>query len=247
MPLTRALGPRCSLQALRDPLFMITSAIVKIVDHCARPRWAVIVVGALVLIGATVFDLARFSITTDVENLISQNLPWHQRQIQLSDAFPQGGFSAVVKAPTAENAERATDDLAQALAKDAKLFPTVGQPESGDFFERNGLLFASPDDVKKNMDGLTTAKPLLSTMAADPSLRGVMKVLSFAAEGVQAGKIKLDQLAQPLSLANRTLTDVLAGKPAAFSWKELLQGHPSPANQLQHFIEVQPTLDFTTL
>ena len=57
-------------------------------------------------------------------------------------------------------------------------------------------------------------RPLLATLAADPSLRGVMKVLSFAAEGVQAGKIKLDQLAQPLSLANRTLDDVLAGKPA---------------------------------
>src|SRR6201994_1046134 len=207
---------------------MITSAIVKIVDHCARHRWAVIVVGALVLIGATVFDLARFSITTDVENLISQNLPWHQRQIQLSDAFPQGGISAVVQAPTAENAERATDDLAQALAKNTQLFPSVGQPESGDFFERNGLLFASAQDVKKSMDGLTTAKPLLSTLAADPSLRGVMQVLSFAAQGVQAGKVKLDQLTTPLSLTNKTLDDVLAGKPAAFSWKELLAGQPLP-------------------
>jgi uncharacterized protein len=226
---------------------MVTSAIVRIVDLCAQRRWAVIIAGLLVMIGATAFDLARFSITTDVENLIAQKLPWHQRQIQLTEAFPQGGISAVVRAPTAENAERATDDLAQALSKDTRLFPSVGQPESGDFFVRNGLLFASPDEIKQSTDGLITAKPLLSTLAADPSLRGVMKVLSFAAEGVQAGKVKLDQLATPLSLADRSLSDVLAGKPASFSWKELLEGHPLPDNQLRHFIQIQPTLDFNAL
>ena len=226
---------------------MINSAIVRIVDFCARRKWTIILAGSLLMVGATAFDIARFSINADVESLISQKLPWHHRQLELAKAFPQRGIMAVVKAPTAENAELATDELAQALSKNSKLFPRVGQPESGDFFEQNGLLFASPEEVKQTTDGLIKARPLLSTLAADPSLRGVMKVLSFAAEGVQAGKLKLDQLAQPLSLANRTLSDVLAGKPASFSWKELLQGHPSPANQLQHFIEIQPALDFKTL
>jgi hypothetical protein len=226
---------------------MINSAIVRIVDFCARHKRMVIVAGSLLLVGATAFDIARFSINADVESLISQNLPWHRRQLDLEKAFPQRGITAVVKAATTENAELATDELAQALSKNSKLFPQVGQPESGDFFERNGLLFASPDEVKQTTDGLMKARPLLSTLAADPSLRGIMKVLSFAAEGTQAGKFKLDQLAQPLSLANRTLGDVLAGKPASFSWKELLQGHSPPSNQLQHFIEVQPALDFKTL
>ena len=87
------------------------------------------------------------------------------RQLELSQAFPQKGISAVVKAPTAENAEQATNALAQALAKNPKLFPLVGQPDSGDFFERNGLLFDSPADVKKSVAGLTQARPLLSVLA----------------------------------------------------------------------------------
>jgi uncharacterized protein len=165
----------------------------------------------------------------------------------LSEAFPQNGITAVVKAPTAENAELATNQLAQSLAKDPKLFPRAGQPDSGDFFERNGLMFDSPADVKKTAEGLTQAQPLISTLAGDPSLRGVMRVLSLAAEGVQGGEIKLDQLAWTLSLADRTLSDVLSGKPATFSWQELLQGHPLPVNRLRHFIEVEPTLDFSAL
>jgi hypothetical protein len=225
---------------------MMNSAIVRIVDVSARYRWTVIIAGALLMVVTAVFTVARFSINTDVESLIS-NLPWHERQVQVTKAFPQRAISAVVKAPTTENAELATNELAQALAKNTKLFPMVGQPESGDFFERNGLLFASPSEVKQSMEGLANARPLLSQVAGDPSLRGVMKALSFAASGVQAGKIKLDQLAWPLSLADRTLNDVLSGKPASFSWKELLQGHPLPANQLRHFIEVQPKLDFGAL
>ena len=95
--------------------------------------------------------------------------------------------------------------------------PEVGQPESGDFFERNGLLFASPAEVKQNAEGLVGARPLLSALVADPSLRGIMKALSFAAQGVEAGNTKLDQLAWPLSRAKQTLGDVLADRPASFT------------------------------
>jgi hypothetical protein len=226
---------------------MINSAIVRVVDFCARYRWTIVIAGTLLMLGAAAFDVAKFSINTNVEGLISQNLPWHQRQVELSEAFPQRGVLAVVKAPTAENAELATNQLAQNLSKNAKLFPRAVQPDSGDYFERNGILFAAPAEVKKTVEGLTKAQLLISTLAGDPSLRGVMTALSFGAEGVEARRITLDQLAWPLSLADRTLSDVLSGRPATFSWQELLQGHPLPANQLRHFIEVQPVLDFAQL
>jgi uncharacterized protein len=192
---------------------MINSAIVRIVDLCARYRWTAIGIGVLLMLGAAAFDAARFSVNTDVQGLISQNLPWHQRQLQMSEAFPQNGIAVVVKAPTAENAELATNQLAQALAKNPKLFPRVGQPDSGEFFERNGLLFQSQDEVKKSAAGLARAQPLISTLAGDPSLRGVMRALSLAAGGVEEGKLKLDQLAFTLSLANQTLGDVLSASP----------------------------------
>jgi uncharacterized protein len=226
---------------------MLNSAIVGIVDFCTRHRRAVILAGTVLMIAAGIFDATRFSITTDIEALISQNLPWHQRQLELAQAFPQRGISAVVRAPTPENAEQSTNALAQALSKNTNLYPMVGQPDSGDFFDRNGLLFESLSDVKSSLGGLTAAEPIIASLAADPSLRGVMKALTFAADGVKAGQTKLDQLAWPLSLADKTLSDALAGKPATFSWQELLQGHPLQASQLRHFIEVQPQLDFAAL
>jgi uncharacterized protein len=226
---------------------MIRSAIVRIVAFCARFHWAVIVAGVLVMTGTAVFDVTRFSINTDVERLISQNQPWHTRQVVLTKAFPQKGISAVIAAPTPENAEQATDQLAQALRKKPELFPRVVQPDSGDFFDRNQLLLASTPDVKRTVAGLTQAEPILTQLSHDPTLRGAMNVLSFAAGEVRRGRLKLEQLNWPLTLASETLNDVLSGKPAAFSWKDLLQGHRSAAEGRRHFLEIEPHLDFTKL
>ena len=221
--------------------------IVRIVRFCAAHARLVILVGVLLMIGTAVFDIARFSINTNVEALISENLPWHQRQLELSRSFSQKSIVAVVQAPTAEDADLATGQLAEALAKNQDLFRNVQRPDSGDFFERNGLLYGSLTDVKKAAEGLMEARFILSQLAGDPSLRGVMQALSSAAQGVRAGQLKLEQLAWPLSLANRTVGDVLSGKPAFFSWQELLQGHPLSDNQRRHFIEIAPKLDFKAL
>src|SRR5579859_177247 len=226
---------------------MIRSAIVRIVAVCARFHWAVIVAGAVLMVGAAIFDVTRFSINTDVERLISQDLPWHQRQVDFTKAFPQKGISAVVSAPTPENAEQATNELRQALAKNPELFPKVAQPDSGDFFDRNQLLLAKISDVRRTVAGLTKARPVLAQLAHDPSLRGVMNVLSLAANDVRRGHMKLEQLSWPLSLAAETLNDLLSGKPASFSWKELLRGHHSSVEGRLHFLEIEPRLDFSKL
>jgi len=223
---------------------MLNNIIVCVVDFSARYRWPVIIVGSLLMVATACFDYVRFTITTDVEALISPSLPWHQRQIAITDAFPQNGIAAVISASTAENAEQATNALAQQLQKRPDLFRTATQPDSGEFFEQNGLLFATLADVKRSVDGLSKAQFLVSSLASDPTLRGVMKALSFAAQGVEGGEVKIDQLVWPLSLADKTLSEVLSGHAATFSWQELMNGEAVQSRQLRHFIEINPVLDF---
>ena len=226
---------------------MLNNVIVRIVDFSASYRWPVIVVGSLLMVVTACFDYGRFTITTDVEALISRSLPWHQRQTAFSDAFPQNGIAAVINAPTAESAEQATNALAQQLKKHPDLFRSVTQPDSGEFFEQNGLLFATLADVKRSMDGLSKAQFLVSALASDATLRGVMRALSFVAQGVEGGQVKIDQLAWPLSLADKMLSDLLSGHAATFSWQELMSGKPAQTRELRHFIEIDPVLDFASL
>jgi len=197
---------------------MLNTAIIRTVDFCAHHRWTVICGGLILAAIAAGYAITSFSITTNIEALISQNLPWHQRQLAFTREFPQQGISAVIEAPTSENATQATKLLAQELAKNPELFRGIGQPDSGEFFDRNGLLFQSLPDLKKNLGGLAQSQPLIGQLASDPSLRGVMNTLSFTAKGVLGGQIKPDGLAWPLSLAEKTLNNVLSGKRSTFSW-----------------------------
>ena len=226
---------------------MLSSAIIRIVDFCARYPRRVFVLGILLAAVAVTYDVARFSITTDTENLIANDLPWRHRQADFANAFPQKDILVVVTAPTPENSEQAANALETELARHTDLFRSVVQPDGGKFFQQNGLLFEPLSDVKGSMAGLSGADFLVGTLAADPTLRGAMKALSFAADGVHGGEIKLDQLVWPLSLTEKTLSDVLAGKPATFSWQSLVQGAPPQTAQLRHFIEVQPVLDYSAL
>lgn len=226
---------------------MLKSAITGIVDFCARRPWRVLILGVVLAATAAAYDVTGFSITTNTENLISEDLPWRQRQADFSKAFPQKEILVVVTASTPENAEQATNALEKELSKRPDLFQAVVQPEGGDFFQRNGLLFEPLAGVKRSIAGLSSADFLIGTLAADPTLRGAMKSLGFAADGVEGGDIKLDQLVWPLSLAGKTLSDVLAGKPATFSWQTLVQGSQPQSAQLRHFIEVKPVLNFSAL
>jgi uncharacterized protein len=74
-----------------------------------------------------------------------------------------------------------------------------------------------------------------------------MKALSFAAQGVEGGQVKIDQLALPLALAERTLSEVLSSNAATFFWQELIHGRRAQSRQLRHFIEIDPLLDFGAL
>jgi hopanoid biosynthesis associated RND transporter like protein HpnN len=226
---------------------MLNLTIVGIVDFCARHRWAVMGGGLILGAAASAYAIANFSITTDIEALISQKLPWHERQLTYSREFPQRGIVAVVEAPTPETAAQATSLLLQKLRSNPKLFREIRHPRSGDFFERNGLLFRPLPKLKKLLGGFAQSQPLIGQLAGDTSLRGVMNTLSFAAKGVLGGQIKPEQLVWPLSLAEETLNPLLSGKAAAFSWQELVEGHPSETNELRRIIELQPELDFTAL
>jgi uncharacterized protein len=210
---------------------MLTPKVVRIVEFSARNNWLIVIVGAVLMVAAAAYDAARFSIDTNVEVLSSQSLPWHKRQLALSEAFPQKGISAVIRASTSENVAMATDALVHDLAKSPMLLRSVVRPDSGEFFQRNGLLFESVAEVGKSIGGLINAQALISGLTGDPSLRGVMQALSFATRGVQGGGIKLGDLVWPLSLAEETLGDVLSDRRAFFSWQELAQGSPPNAAQ----------------
>jgi len=226
---------------------MLKLAIVRIVDVCTRHPWWVIAVALILSATSAVYAERHFAIKTDINELISPDLPWARRVAQFVDAFPQREILAVIDAPTPELADQVATRLQQALEARPDVFPAVRQPQSGSFFERNGLLYLPTDEVKRVTDWLTRADPLIGTLATDPSLRGTLDALSLGLIGVQRKELTLDDMTRPLTMAADAVGATLASQPATFSWRMLVNSKPAEAHDLQRFIEVQPRLDFGAL
>ena len=159
--------------------------------------------------------------------LISADLPWRQREERFLESFPQRQILVVIDAPTPELVEQAAAKLAHALATRSELIHSVRQIQGGNFFARNGLLYLPTDEVARVTDGLTRADVLLKTLAADPSLRGILRALSLGITGVQRGALRLDDMTRPMTMAAGTAEDVVAGRPASFSARALAGGKPA--------------------
>src|SRR5438270_4856529 len=162
-------------------------------------------------------------------------------------AFPQPDILVVVDAPIPEFAEEASNKLAEALAAGSDFIRGVHQLDSGSFFARNGLLLLPTEETTRVTSGLVQATPLIQTLSTDPSLRGSLNALSFGLMGVAGGMLKLDDLAWPMILAADPAAEVLAARPASFSWRALASGKPPEPHELRRFITIEPVLDYSAL
>jgi hopanoid biosynthesis associated RND transporter like protein HpnN len=199
-------------------------------------------------VGAAVYTARHFVINTDINTLISENLDWRQRDQQFEHAFDrERTILAVVEAPTPELVGVAADALYQKLKDDKTNFSAVHPLGSGEFFEKNGLLFLPTEEVKQLTGQFEQAAPLIEIMAGDPSIRGLTGALETGLVGVKRGQIPLDSTARPFNYISDTVESVLNKGNATFSWRQLLSETPLTDSDKRAFIEFKPVLDYQAL
>ena len=227
----------------------LRALITRVVGYCAGHAGLVLVIAAALGVVASVYAARHFAMDTNTATLISPDLPWRQRELDFARTFPQrvAVIAVVVDGATPELAEQATAALATRLAGNTAAIVGLRRPDGGPFFNRAGLMFAPTEEVARTTQQMIAAQPLLGTLAADPSLRGVMDALSLVLEGVRREQIKLDDLARPLAAFAAAMEAVNAGQMPSFSWRTLIMGRAADPRELRRFILVQPVLDFGAL
>jgi hopanoid biosynthesis associated RND transporter like protein HpnN len=228
---------------------MLRKTVVAIVDACTRYAYQVIVIAVLLAIVAGIYGARNFAIDADVNKLISKDLPWRQREAAFDRSFPvkEETILAVVDAPTSELAAQASAALIDKLQGNTKLFKFMMEAGGGPFFQKNGLLFLPTEEVVTTARKLGEAKPVIQALAQDPNLRGLTTALNYGLIGVKMKHYTLDDISGTLNLVAATFEDAIAGKPASFSWHEMLNGRPATDSEKRRFIEIRPVLDFSAL
>lgn len=222
----------------------------RIATASARRPLVVLLLAAALVAAALATITARFAMTTDSAALISPDVAWRLNERRMDAAFPRYGDAilTVVDGDTPELAEGAAARLAARLAADRHHFEQVVRVDGGDYFARQGLLFASPRDVSAATARMIEAQPFLGPLAADPSLRGIADALGTMLRGVESGEARLDRIERPMAAIADALESQAAGKPARFSWQSLLSDTSSGLRPpLRRLILIRPILDFGAL
>lgn len=227
---------------------MLTNIVVSIVRACTRFAALTVLVALALAIAAGVYTARNFSINTDINTLISSKLDWRKRDNQFDKAFDQDStILAVVDAPTPEFAGAASTALLQKLSGDTTHFTSMQPLGSGEFFEKNGLLFLPEAEVRELTGQFASAAPLIEIMAGDPSIRGLTGALETGLVGVKRGQVKLDSTARPFNQVAQTIEDALKNGTPTFSWRQLVSDKPLTDSDRRAFIEFKPKLDFNAL
>jgi hopanoid biosynthesis associated RND transporter like protein HpnN len=228
---------------------LIIAAVARVVQYSTRYAWLVIPGFLIAAVLAGGYLSRHIAIDTDSSKLLSSSLPWRQQEIRLNQLFPQrtDRVIAVVDAATPEEAEEAAAALADALAPQSDVIRTVTRPDGGEFFARNGILFRTVEEVRSDMAELIKAQPFLGTLAADPTLRGVLGAISQSIEGVHLKKTSLEAMMPAMTAIAGALDLVAEGKHPAFSWRRLITGRAPEPSELRRFVNIQPVLNYDDL
>src|SRR4051794_14519872 len=228
---------------------MLKSKIVSVVNICSSHARTVIMLSILLTVLTGLYSSHNFLINTDVNKLISPDLPWRQRELAVDKAFPHRNETilVVIEAPTSELATQATALLVDRLSGQADRFPMMRELGGGDFFAKSALLFLPTEQVGGIATQFSQAQPLIRVLVSDANWRGLIQALTFALAGIQRNMYTLDEMTRPLTMFSTTIEDAIAGRPASFSWRELAARRASEPSELRRVIEIKPVLDYAAL
>src|ERR1017187_8108087 len=228
---------------------LISVAVCRVVAASVSHARVVFVMGALLGLLAALYVSQFFAIRTDLDSLMSADLPWRKGEAQVAQEFPVQGddIAVVIDGETPELAERAAATLADRLRRRSDLYESVSRINGGDFFDREGLLFLPVMELKTTTAKLIAAQPLISALAADPSLRGLLKSVDAGLAGAVDDPTELKALDYPIRELRRVLSNVTKMRPAFLSWRALITDQHADRSEWRQFIEVIPKLDFSQI
>ncbi|HVH78921.1 MAG TPA: hopanoid biosynthesis-associated RND transporter HpnN, partial [Stellaceae bacterium] len=200
------------------------AVIVACIVEFARRNATLVMIACLILAAVAAFYAAgHLAIDTDIERMLPSNVAWRQNEKALDEAFPQNNnlLVAVIDGRTPDLAEQAAGELADKMRAQPQLFTHVRQPDGGAFFDRNGLLYLSTEELDKVAQQLIAAQPLIGSLAHDPSLRGLFDALATFVSGAGADTEKVAQLDPTLAMIGDIVQGVVDGKRQSLSWTQM--------------------------
>lgn len=211
----------------------------------ARVPWLVVLLAAGAATGAAWVTSQRLGVDTNTVNMLSADLPWRVENERHKRLFPHyaDNIVVVIRGATTDLAADAQRRLGERLQAERDLFREVHLTGGGEFFERNGLLYADQEELADLADGLQEAQPWLPGLERDPELGRFLALLDSMLVAERGSGRAVELLGAVGQAFESSLVDRLQPLP----WRDLMSGHQTSPEELRRYIEILPRLDFELL
>ncbi len=212
-----------------------------------RAPW-VLLLAALVTVASLLLAHRQLVIDTDTTNMIAEDVPFRRHDTAFQRVFPKLDDALVIVIDGGE--PEAAAGHAEALAARLRASPhfeSVYWPSGEIFLRRNGFLYMEIEALEALADRLAAAEPLLGALAREPSLAGLLKVMTLAFRRVgEAGASEpaLRDLAERIADVGEAAA---VGRPARLSWRRVMAGEAGDAHDAREIILARPRLDTASL
>ncbi len=206
----------------------------------------VVLVLALLLLG---YSIAFLGINSDNVSLVAKDVPSRRALDEFAELFPilNNALLVVIDAETPELARDAASELAADLRRQTDRFTNVFIPGGGDFFERNGLLYRSVEDLYDFTDHMALVQPMIAELERDPSIANVAVLVRAGLERITLEDADSEQWAAVLDRVSNATAGAFDEFPLAISWEEFLLSGSSLDVSTRRVLMVEPVLDFGAL
>lgn len=212
--------------------------------------WLVVLL-SLLFSAATLYYLAEnIQINTSTTDMLSAELPFRQKDREMSAAFPEDSDNilVVIDGQTADLADDAALLFSARLKQKPELFGRIFDPAGEEFFRKNGLLYLDVDELADLTDQLAEAQPFLAALWREPNLQGFFRMLGLAIEETAKvdGAAAFD-LARILNAISDVAEAQSQNKFHDLSWRKMMNGGEEEASDRRRFLLIQPALNYGSL
>lgn len=193
-----------------------------------------------------VYAALNLGVNSDNLTLLSPDLPSRQNHAEFSRHFPnlENALLVVIDGETPELAREATDLLVAQLREQPERFEDVYLPGGGGFFERNGLLYRSPDELDDFADRVATIQPIVAELERDASIANLTRLVEVGLENANEGTGTPEDWPAILDRVGEATVGVFAEYPVDISWEEILLRGSALDASTRRVVIVHAVLEF---
>ena len=188
-------------------------------------------------------------INSDNVRMLADSLPSKIAYKQFSRFFPNldDALLVVIDGETTEEARDATDALEKALSQKTDSFTDVYVPGGGSFFERNGLLYRSVDELDVFADQMARLQPVLAQLDRSPTIESLSSIIRMGLDQTRKEGGSAAEWSAILDQVGHATVTVFDEFPVAVSWEEVLLRGSAIEVAKRRVLVAHPILDFQSV